>query len=715
MGFLEQHTVDFVIWRADQELQQAGSDPSRKSEALVQVARLLAVIPDQVKQSYYVDLLKKKFAVNKRQFVDAIRRQTPDDETSDSEDKLSVKLPQGVDSEQAYQLGFYEHKNCYYFLTAQGGLLGSNFVIRPLFHIYSKTDNKRLIEITNVFGRRRVVDVPTKMFVSVEQFQSLIAGEGNYLFYGNKQQFFKVLSKVMEQMPICEELKILGWQREGFLAFSNGIFNGSYQGVDEMGMVTHKDKLYFSPAYSKMYVDTREDDDEYEADRYFIHKNSPINLSQWADLMMKVYSQNNNAMIAIAFFIASCFRDFIYSRFKIFPHLFLFGEKQSGKSQMGWSLSNVFFDNMPPFNLNSGTFVGFSRKLARYRNTISWFDEYTNDVDEKRFQQLKAAYDGVGHEKGKMSRDNRTEITPVNASCVISGQYLPTRDDNALFTRSILLQFQRQNFTREQVEAYTSLKNYEMQGLSGILCEVVSHRELIEKQYVREFDMVFNELKNHIAKTGQEIEERLVRNFATILTPLKIIPPTSICLPFTYQELLQQTSTLLQPLSALLTTTESLAVFWDMVIYLYNKGLIRENYDFKIEVLLPGAELTVSQGYGKGKYNKEKLVFDAPRELLFINLTQIHPLYLEYHRKQFGSNGLDKASLTHYIKSAKGYLGLSASTRYEHSNTSSYIFDQEVMRDAGVNLKHTFISNDTEVSENKASDPDPFTSNVIPF
>jgi len=79
--------------------------------------------------------------------------------------------------------------------------------------------------------------------------------------------------------------------------------------------------------------------------------------------MTDVYG--SNATIAVSFSIATVFRDLIYEKYKIFPHLFLFGEKQSGKSQLAWSLSNLFFHNMPAFNLNSGTHVGLSRKASR--------------------------------------------------------------------------------------------------------------------------------------------------------------------------------------------------------------------------------------------------------------------------------------------------------------------------------------------------------------
>lgn len=708
LEYFEANATDYVYWRADMELEAAGNDPARKAEAFRVVAGLISTIPDTIRRSYYIDGLKRKFTVTKKQFADKVLELVVDGDDGPVDPSV-VKIPDEVDADEAYKAGFFELNNCYHFINNQGTFDGSNFIIKPLFHIYSKSDNKRLIEIVNRFGRKRVVDVPTKSFVSVEQFQAVAAGEGNYLFYGNKQQFFKVLTKVMEEMPICEELKTLGWQREGFLAFANGVFSGdTYKEVDEMGMMEHNEKKYFSPAYSLVYKDVREDDDEYEGDRFFIYQKSPISFEEWAKLMDKVYSQNHNGRIAVAFLIACCFRDLIYSKYKVFPHLFLFGEKQSGKSQLGWSLSNFFFNNMPPFNLNSGTFVGFSRKLARFRNTISWFDEYNNDIEERRLQQLKSAYDGVGHEKGKMTTDNRTAVTPVNAGCVISGQYLPTRDDNALFTRSILLNFEEQEYSKEHIEAYNQLKKYEVDGLSSLLCEVIQHRKLLEKNYMLEFEQVYNELKYHPELENSGVEERLIRNFATILTAVKIMTTTNISLPFTYNTLLLQTTTRISEMSNMINTSESLAVFWDMVIYLLDNFLIKEGTDFKLETFHPGHQQVIITGFSQGRPNKDILNFTKPTQVFFLNLSRVHPLYLEHHRKQYGNKGLDKNSLIYYLKSTKAFLGYTNPVRFDNSNTSAYLFDHSLLQSTGTDFERSNFND-------KPNDTVFQTDNELPF
>jgi len=459
-----------VILFADTALVEAGKNLTRRGEAINQICDMIFKMEDSTRQSVFIAEISKRHKISKKVINDRLKSLKDSITVIKDEKNDPFEGFDDIDRITARKLGFFEHRNCFYFLTKDGTFRGSNFTIRPLFHIYSKTDNKRLVEITNEYEFKRTIDIPSKSFVSVEQFQVAVINEGNFIFFGSKSHFLKVLDHIANKFPVCNELKTLGWQREGFYAFANGIFNGTWQPVDEFGITEHAKQKFFSPAFSCVYQNVREDDDDYESDRYFIWRESAISFGQWTKLMMDVYGPK--ARIAIAFAIATVFRDLIYEKYKIFPHLFLFGEKQSGKSQLAWSLSNLFFNNMPAFNLSSGTQVGFHRKLSRVKNAICWWDEYSNEIDPKRIQTLKSAFDGMGHEKGKMTRDNRTEVTKVNSSSVISGQYLPTVDDNALFTRSILLSFEKKIYSPEELGRYDELKGYEQQGLSSLVGEI---------------------------------------------------------------------------------------------------------------------------------------------------------------------------------------------------------------------------------------------------
>ena len=672
-NYKKENLLSYPVYLATELAKNIKSFPDRKAKAIQKLCSLI-INYDELLQDFYIEQFNKIIndgkVRSKKPFIDEIKRQRKEKEQETV--KEEVEIPDHVDEKFVLENGFWIDDNCYWFKAKEGLMQASNFAIKPLFHIYSKSDNKRLVEIKNEHNYTKIVDIPSKSFISFEQFQQLVFQEGNYLFYGNKYHFMRILSNISNDFPVCNELKTLGWQREGFYAFANGIYNGTWQPCDKYGITQHKEANFFSPAFSSVYSNVREDDDEYENDRYFIYKPSKLKFEDWAKLFKQVYGYDKG-MIGIAFMISSLFRDLIYEKYKIFPHLFLFGEKRSGKSQMGWSLSNVFLNQQPAFNLSSGTNVGFFRKLARFRNVCVWYDEYTNDIDEKRFQALKAAYDGIGHEKGKMTKDNRTEVTKINAASIISGQYLPTRDDNALFTRSILLSFQKKQYTPEEMQLFNQLKEVEIEGLSSILTEILSMRNEVDKYYGREFSDIFDSIKGQMMDENRLFDERLVRNFVTIMTPIKIIEKIkgSEYLPFTFSEMQKVAIDYIEDLSQKISDSEALSTFWKLVEFMLDSGAIHYGSDFKIETLEKWQSLSLKTHRGVEKY-----ILEEDTTVLYIRFTQIHPLYMEHHRKQYGHNGVDLTSLQHYINTNSAYLGLSQSTRFKNGiNTSAYMFD----------------------------------------
>jgi hypothetical protein len=287
----------------------------------------------------------------------------------------------------------------------------------------------------------------------------------------------------------------------------------------------------------------------------------------------------------------------------------------------------------------------------------------------------------MGHEKGKMTRDNRTEVTKVNASSTISSQYLPTTDDNALLTRSVLLSFIRKKYSTEELARYDELKGYEVQGLSSLVGDILKYREEVDQNFSMEFSQLMEKIKDELTQEGKQFEERLVRNFCTILAPVKIILQSMIPLElnFTFDEIYAQSKIMITDLSIQISSSESLSNFWMMTEYLLDNKLIEAGKDFEIKST---ASFRATDKTGQ----IQTLNFPAPKVVLFVRFSKIHPMYMEGHRKQFGKNGVEMVSLMHYIKHHPSYIGSVASYRFEDSNSSCYAFDYEILN---VNLERT--------------------------
>lgn len=616
-------------------------------------------------------------------------------------DELSAYIPDGVDPRFVLENGFYPYVNAgrtgYYFRTGDKSFVcQSNFTLEPLMHVYSKQDNKRIISIHNGF-KQSILDMPSRAMISLDQFTATCYEEGNYMFWGSKVHLMKILNTINDKFPVCYELKTLGWQPEGFFAWSNAVFVPSATAdggqpvlpFNTLGIATVHDTHFFSPSASDIYKNQRQEDDEYENDRYLRHKalpalpnNDELNFSKWAHLFHAVYPEHS--IYGIGYVFIGLFKDVIYRIDNNCPHLSAYGEKGTGKSKFAESVSAVFLTDLQPFNLNHGTDFAFFNRLSRFRNCVTWFDEFDDQaIKEDRFQSIKGAYDGAGRERGKGTNKNKTEIARINSALLLTGQYLSTRDDNAALSRCLVLAFTPNNDrSSSAINAYDTLKTIEKTGISGILTELLQHRHLFEKEYLKTFADTFATLRQMVTDAGGQYKERVLRNYTAIANcyrffmchPALVEGQRNLQLPFSYNQVLQGCTKDVIRLSTLISESDSLADFWNTVLYLLETGEIYEGFHFRVE---ERAALHVK----KDGHDKE-LKFTTPTKLLFIRLTTIHALYMEAHKRQTGKTGINKSSLELYISSSKGYFGQHSSTRFHDKDgsgkvTSCYVFDYQ--------------------------------------
>jgi hypothetical protein len=325
----------------------------------------------------------------------------------------------------------------------------TNFTIQPIFHIKAGKESRFLIQVDNGY-KTSVLDLDSKSMYSIEAIQGHLVGEGNYYIFGSKLQFLRVASKLMQDFRECFEIKSLGWQRYGFYAFVNGIYvpgSGMHE-LDEWGVYELEKQHYLIPAASAVYKKLNNtEDDPYENDRPMTHISSNLPLNKWCALMQRVYGNSGTTGIAYCFLTA--FRDIAFSIDNNFPHLYAFGERSSGKSKWAESLSRFFFNNRTAFNLNSGTDFAFFSYMGRFKNAIATLNEFDEQViRDDWFQSIKGIFDGESRQRGSMTSRNKVEIMKVESGIMLIGQFLVTKDDNSVVTRSIIESFSERNLTK---------------------------------------------------------------------------------------------------------------------------------------------------------------------------------------------------------------------------------------------------------------------------
>lgn len=675
----------------------------QEANAEQRLVDLLVCISDVRLRNKYVKKYALKFNIDKEAVEKSISLTLLDKKTKEASEKTEFKLPKGLDIteiEDFKELGFFPNKNPekigYYFQTQFGVEKVTNWLIRPLFQVLNESDSKRFIELKTSSGEI-VVEIPNKSINNPQSFEEIISNKGGYFFHGTKKQYQRLKSKFLLQFPVCLEIRTLGWNISGFFSFSNGIVvDSQFKAIDLLGIVRFGRDSYFLPAFSLIYKHIPIEDDYYESDRKFIYKSKGMNFENWSRKYCLVYKEDDNGMIAIGFLVASLFSDFIFVLNNNFPILFLFGQPRTGKTSCGRSLSRVFKSDTTPFNLNGGTRIAFQRILARARNIIEHLDEYQNNLDEDKFQAIKGIFDRTGHEKGVKSNDTRTSMVKTFSTAIVSGQHLPTRDNNSLFTRSVMLYFTKlqQEFTNDEIKYFNELAQLETEGLSDVIIEVLKYRSLIEASYTDTQYSIESQMKNELHEAGALYDGRVLKNYVVLLSCVNILSE-SLKFPFSYQAMYKRSKEMILVQSQQIQESDQLVEFFKQVEYLSLQNLIRVRQDYK---LMRGCySLKI------GRKERMKIVnFPHPIDILFLKFSRIFPLYKESIKRQ-GIIGLDEQTILSYMKTHKAYLGSVAVIDFDGHKTSGYAFIYNSLdinlQDIGVESEETKTTNPNDPSQ----------------
>lgn len=502
----------------------------------------------------------------------------------------------------------YVKDGCYYWKEGkQAPLRISNFIIVGLYLLKSSDPSfsKRILTIKNVYGINETITVLVKDMVNLSQFRAVIEGKGNFILYANNRQFNAIKEfEVMNVEGSAIEITIPGYQSEyGFYAFSNGIFNDVFHPIDKYGLVKIKELSFYLPALSIINVDAAH---IYHNEQKFIFQQSEITFSKWAKLIVQAYGPNG--MIAMAYVIASIFRDLIFKHIECFPLLYLFGPPEMGKSTFTESFQRLFGEPQSPIGLGTGSSTkGYSRKLAQFRNAIIVFEEYKNGIKPELIEMLKNVFDGFGYERAQMTNDNKTHSTPVLSAVIMPGQQMPTKE-SALFSRVILLEFLSKKFDAKTSKAYEELKEWEHKGLGSVIGEILSLRKSLENIFISVYKEIFKSLKSD--KEVQNLSDRNIKKMACILAPIKALASNKVSNPldlsFTYDELYHFLKKKLIVQSQIMERVNEVNQFWSIIEYLVDKEqVLRYGFDFIVEEKEGVKQLFLPFDRVYGRYNTE--------------------------------------------------------------------------------------------------------------
>lgn len=515
----------------------------------------------------------------------------------------------------------------------------ANFTMEVLFQIDSENDPKRICKITNYEHVIRIIEVSSKTFVSLSDFQALMITYGDFIFKGTKEDLLDLMTILFKHEKPAIQVETLGWQPiERFFAFSNGIVGpNGFIPVDEYGMLSYNDQNYYFPAWSKF---NSRDYESFREVKKFAHirPTKPTTFIAWKRQFSKVYGKNGE--IAVPFFIASLFSDFVFAHKSGngFPLLWAAGKPQTGKSTICESLLYLYGDPSETIGLaGKSTIKYFMTRFAQVRNSVVHLDEYSNTKVSKDVKEtLKQLYDRVGYGRKSFSNDNRTQSTNILSSAMVSGEEIPT-DNHALFTRSILMLFNKDKYTPEERNEMKRLRQMEENGLTTITVNLLQHRQVIEDRYDETYDQVFQEFHNKFR--SRNVQDRMLKNAARVLTILKVLLDTEkIEYNLTFNEVLAVYFDNIERQNTYIQSNTDISKFWDIVENLYSRGEISEKRgDFRfVDDLIA---IRLNRFHHLYSIEARKLGYE---KILDKSTLQNYLINEPYHREMTGTNGKPK-------------------------------------------------------------------------
>jgi DNA primase len=563
-------------------------------------------------------------------------------------DKTKVKkiikvIPEGITAQDLMDSGFYVEHNCYHFYDSKGTPhQRSNFTLAPLFHVESTLNAKRLYEVKNESGLVRVVEIPQKDMVSLTAFQVHLESLGNFWFDGSQADLNRLKRWLYSKTESCKELVQLGWQKEGFWAWGNGIFNSEFTPVDSYGIAKHGAKSYYIPAFSTIY-----DHEEglYQFERKFIHMESNITLKEYCAKFIKVFG--DNAKIAMCFYFASLFRDIVVRRFGIYPVLNMFGPKGAGKTACAESIMQFFGRLGKAPNVHNTSLPALGEHVATSCNAICHIDEYRNDIDMMKREFLKGLWDGSGRSKMNMDKDKKKEMTLVDQAIILTGQQMATADI-ALLSRLIFLSFTQVEFSEKEREDFVSLKEIEKLGLTHITHQILRLRGHFKEKYLDHVRKVDSRMREMMGR--ETVEDRIFNNW---LIPIAAYSTLNeyLELPWDEDELTRMAVVLMIGQNRVTKQNDDLGNFWKVIQFLISSNMLYEEGDYKILY-----EDKYTRRYFENKeWGTEEVHLKAPADLLYITTSRIFSLYKSQCLKE-GDKPLPESTIEYYLKNCHAFI-----------------------------------------------------------
>lgn len=630
----------FIVWLAQKRFCIAGSLMEER-KCVAEIADLLRYVKDQLVFDQCIEQLGKLHGKVKL-WRDAVTQARGEARKKQGHGSSMNEMQR--EAELLRQFGLFVRENCYYAIGEKDEEPAriSNFIMEPLFHIEDENNATRIFRMRNMYDVCRVIELKESELCSLSNFQQKAGSLGNYVWLAKIDKLNRVKEYLYSKTDTAERIRKLGWNAsEEFFAFGNGIlYDGTFKNVDDLGIVRGiNGKAFYIPATSKIYLHNQE---IFQFERLMVHENrNGVKLYDFASRLIGVFGEN--ASIALCYLLATLFRDIIFRRTRHFPILNLFGEKGTGKTTLATSLQSFFLHGIDPPNLGVTSVPAMNDRVSQAVNTLVVLDEYKNDLDIRKIAYLKGLWGGGGQTKKNTNTDGMAAQTIVSTGVALCGQDKPTQD-MALYTRVIFLAFSKTSFNQVEKRNYEDLAALCNMGLTHLTIEILSHRELFEKNFPEIYSITKRELATKFE--NESIHDRIFGNWVIPLAAYRTLE-TVLDVPFSYADLFETAVKGIRSQNELAQESSEVADFWSMLQGFQTSGKCVDKAHYRIRYMKSFRPISV----------KEDIEFKEARPILYLNIAAVASLF-NSRNMNATANRSNWSTIMSYLKSHSSFLGL---------------------------------------------------------
>ncbi len=323
------------------------------------------------------------------------------------------------------------------------------------------------------------------IFGSFTEFKKFCTGKGRFIYFGTEKTFPKIQNHVLVKSEGFAKVNLI--PRVGYVPkFKIWIFNNFAIKDGQIYKEDEKNIIWINGAGYQSYNKSNNQND-------YSHTSLNLNREPTGDAeSMQAFHEyisklcfsygNYKIKIAISWMIANIYSFDVFSKYHIFPFLFIHGKTRSGKDVLSnWLISLFGLDHSIKESLPQMTStVGINRKSAYYSAMPVVLDEYKNNhkIAERFDGFFKNLATRTGVTKGsKIAGEMKTE--PIYSNFIFTSEELPI--EPAIVNRSVVIRLnpnERDDSVYDEINAKTL--DYFMIGIN-LIKQAESKREYFFK------------------------------------------------------------------------------------------------------------------------------------------------------------------------------------------------------------------------------------------